>query len=82
MSKKKLLQQLSNFLDMGNKKRSKYAKELKKLLKELKVKEKELIEKCSITPSNNKRKMLNREIVVIHAKRKKGLDALKKINKE
>ncbi|WP_198263544.1 hypothetical protein [sulfur-oxidizing endosymbiont of Gigantopelta aegis] len=77
MSSKKLLQQLRNFLDMGKNKRNKYAEELKQLLKELKAKEKSLIEKCAITSSKDKRKMFNRKIAIIHAKRKKGLAALK-----
>lgn len=80
MSRHELLKKLSDYLDMGKKKRGKYAKELKQLLKKLKEKEKKLIEKCATIPEGEKHKMLKREVAVIHAKRKKGLKALKKIN--
>ncbi len=80
MSSQELLKRLSDYLDMGKKKRAKYVKELKQLLKELKEKEKKLIAKCAVTPEGEKHKMLNREVAVIHAKRKKGLKALKKLN--
>lgn len=80
MSHKNLLDELSDFFDMKKKKRKKNTAELKSLLKELKQKENNLIVKCSQNLKNNERKMVKREIAVIHAKRKKGLKALKKLN--
>jgi len=77
MGSKNLLNQLSDFFDMGKKKRKKKTKELKVLLKELKQKEKELIEKCNRKLSKNDHKMVKREIAILHAKRKKGLRVLK-----
>jgi len=80
MSHKNLLDELSDFFDMKKKKRKKNTRELKMLLKELKQKENNLIVKCSQNLGKNERKMVKREIAVIHAKRKKGLKALKKLN--
>ncbi|MCU7836027.1 MAG: hypothetical protein KZQ83_12365 [gamma proteobacterium symbiont of Taylorina sp.] len=79
MSSKNLLSQLGDFFDMDKKKRRKNAKELKILLKELKQKENKLISKCNEKPGKSEYKMVKREIAIIHAKRKKGLKALKKL---
>ncbi len=80
MSKNKLLKKLSELLDMGKKERKKRVTELQELLKALKLKEKKLIAKCQNQLPDDKKKMLEREIAVIHAKRKKGLKAIKKLN--
>jgi hypothetical protein len=82
MGREKLLGKLGDFFDMNKKKRIKNAKELKALLKLLKQEEKKQIELCGKESSENKRKMINREIAVLHAKRKKGLKALKQLLSE
>lgn len=79
MNSKGLLNKLSDYLNMGKKKRSKYEKELIILLKELKSKEKKLITKCSEESSKNLCSIMKKEIAILHAKRKKGLKALKKL---
>ena len=79
MNSKNLLNMLADYLDMGKKKRQKNAKELKALLKVLKNEEKKLIAKCHTLSSESKQKKINRKVAVIHAKRKKGLKALKKL---
>ncbi len=78
MGTKELLTKLSEYLDFSNKKKGKYTRELKTLLKQLKRKEKKLIEKCQ-EKSTEKRKLLKTEIAVLHAKRKKGLKILKQL---
>jgi hypothetical protein len=79
MKSQQLLKQLGDFLDMGAKKRRKKMKELKELLKALKQKEKKLIANCNKEPKGRNRKMINREIAVLHEQRKKGLKALKRL---
>ena len=79
MSSNDILKKLSDYFNMGKKKRKKNASELKALLKVLKHKENKLISKCNKKLSENEHKMIKREIAVIHAKRKKGLKALKKL---
>ncbi len=78
MGTQELLTKLGDYLDFNNKKKGKYARELKALLKELKQKEKKLIEKCK-NKSTGKRKLLKTEIAVLHAKREKGLKILKQL---
>ncbi|MCK5647924.1 MAG: hypothetical protein KAI22_03510 [Gammaproteobacteria bacterium] len=79
MNSKGLLNKLSDYFDMGKKKRKKNAKELKNLLQVLKNEEKKLIAKCLTLSSESKQKKINRKVAVIHAKRKKGLNVLKKL---
>ena len=79
MKSQQLLKQLGDYLGMGSKKRRKQTKDLKELLKALKQKEKKLIAKCNKEPKGRNRKMINREIAVLHEQRKKGLKALKRI---
>ncbi len=79
MSRWKLLKRLSDYFDMGKKKQEKYSSDLKSLLTEIKEKEKKLNKKCVATANGEKRRMLKRKIMVLHAKRKKGLSALKKL---
>ena len=82
MSQNKLLKKLSELLGLDKKERKKRVMELHELLKALKLKEKKLIAKCAKQLPGGKKKMLEREIAVIHAKRKKGLKAIKKLNTE
>jgi len=77
MSKKKLLKQLRDFFDMSKKKRLKHMQELQAIIKEIKKQEKKLIAKCQESPKESHSRMIKQEIAVLHAKRKKGLKALK-----
>ncbi len=79
MNSQELLNKLGDLLDMDKKKRKKHADELKALLKLLKSEEKKMLEKCQQETRKSKKKMINREVAVLHAKRKKGLKALKKL---
>lgn len=79
MNRQELLKKLSDYFDMGKKKRKKLTKELRILLKKLKQEEKKLIAKCNDRSSGSKQKRVKREIALLHMKRKKGLKALKKL---
>lgn len=83
MSENKLLSRLETYLGLDTKKRKEKAGELEKVIKKLKKKEKELIAECStIVGDDEQHSILEKRINVLHAQRKKGLKALKKINKE
>lgn len=79
MGKKQLLKQLRSFFDMGKKRRLKHMQDLEAIIKEIKTKEKKLIAKCQENPTNNESRMIKHEIAILHAKRKKGLKALKEL---
>jgi hypothetical protein len=79
MSENKLLKQMKNYLDLGAKHRKKKADELKKVIKKLRKKEKDLIAESEKVGNGKKRDMLRKRIDILHAQRKKGLKALKKI---
>ena len=81
MKEKKLLDRLEAYLDLGAKNRKKKADELKKVLKKIRKKEKDLIAECSKAGKSKKSEMLEKHIMILHAQRKKGLKALKKIKK-
>ncbi|MBW1751451.1 MAG: hypothetical protein JRJ37_12405, partial [Deltaproteobacteria bacterium] len=65
--------------DLGAKQRKKKADELKKVIKRLRKKEKDLIAESEKVGNGKKRDMLRKRIDILHAQRKKGLKALKKI---
>ncbi len=79
MSENKLLKQVKSYLDLGAKQRKKKADELKKVIKKLRKKEKELLTESETAGNGKKRDMLRKRINILHAQRKKGLKALKKI---
>jgi len=79
MSENILLKQIKNYLDLGAKQRKKKADELKKVIKKLRKKEKDVIAECGKAGNGKKRDMLRKRINILHAQRKKGLKALKKI---
>lgn len=80
MTDKNLLEKLSDYLGMGAKKRRRRQDELHKLLKALKSREKKLLAKCALLSAGRKRKLLEKEIAILHVQRKKGLKALKKLS--
>ena len=79
MSENKLLKRMKNYLDLGAKQRKKKADELKKVIKKLRKKEKDLIAESEKVGNGKKRNMLRKRIDILHAQRKKGLKALKEI---
>ena len=82
MSENKLLKRLEAYLGLDTKHRRKKADEMGKVIKKLKKKEKKLIEECTGIVEGEQKEILGKRISILHAQRKKGLKALKKINKE
>lgn len=84
MSENKLLTRLKSYLDLSNKRRKKKADELKKIIRKIRKKEKELIIECRNTAKSKSKqqKTLEKRIAILHAQRKKGLKALKKIKQQ
>ncbi|OOZ35911.1 hypothetical protein [Solemya velesiana gill symbiont] len=77
MKKKKLLQKLSDYFDMGKRKQCEQKSCLKKIIRELREKEHKLSTKLQNEESEIKRKRLKKESQIIHAQRLKGLKRLK-----
>jgi len=82
MKDNNLLTRLEAYLDLGTKRRKKKADELKAIIGKLKKKEKALIAEYHKAGKGKKRETLEKRCMILHAQRKKGLKALKKINKE
>ena len=82
MSENKLLNRLKNYLDLGAKSRKKKADELKEVIQKIKKKEKALVNEYRNTNKGKKQEMLEKRIAILHAQRKKGLKALKKIKQQ
>ena len=79
MPENKLLTRLEGYLNLSAKRRKKKANELKVLIGKLKKKEKELIAESHKAGKGKKRETLEKRCMILHAQRKKGLKALKKI---
>jgi hypothetical protein len=82
MPENKLLNRLEAYLGLDAKRRRKKAGELKEVIKKLKKKEKKLIAESQDAGKGEKSKTLDKRIAILHAQRKKGLKALKKIKQE
>ena len=79
MTENNLLTRLQAYLDLGTKRRKKKADELEIVISKIKKKEKALLAECHNAGKGKKREMLEKRILILHAQRKKGLKALKKI---
>ena len=82
MTENNLLTRLEAYLDLGAKRRKKKADELKAIIGKLKKKEKALIAEYQKVGKGKKRESLEKRCMILHAQRKKGLKALKKINQK
>ena len=82
MPETKLLTRLEGYLNLSAKRRKKKADELKVLIGKLKKKEKALIAESRKAGKGKKRETLEKRCIILHAQRKKGLKALKKINQK
>ena len=82
MTEKSLLTRLEAYLDLSAKRRNKKADELKVIIGKLKKKEKALIAQSQKAGKGKKRETLEKRCVILHAQRKKGLKALKKIKQK
>ena len=79
MPENKLLTRLEGYLNLSAKRRKRKADELKVLIGKLKKKEKALIAESRNAGKGKKRETLEKRCMILHAQRKKGLKALKKI---
>jgi hypothetical protein len=82
MTENKLLKCIDAYFNLNAKRSKKEADELKAISGKLKKKEKALIAEYRKTGKGKKRETLKKRCLILHAQRKKGLKALKKINKE
>ena len=82
MTESKLLTRLEAYLNLSAKRRKKKADELKAIIGKLKKKEKALISEYRKLGKSKKRDTLEKRCPILHAQRKKGLKALKKVNKD
>jgi len=82
MPDKKLLARLGSFLDLGAKRRRKKADELEKIIKKIRKHEKAMIANCRNVSKGKERDLLAKRYRVLHAQRKKGEKALKKVRED
>ena len=82
MTENNLLTRLEGYLNLSAKRRKKKADELKAIIGKLKKKEKALIAQYQKAGKGKKRETLEKRCIILHAQRKKGLKALKKINQK
>lgn len=84
MKLKKLMERVSDFLDADTKTQMEEIKSIRKVLKELKSKERDLKEKLKKASSKkeDERDELQIKLDVIYAQRKKGLERVKEIKSQ
>ena len=82
MTANNLLTRLEAYLDLSARRRKKKADELEKVIRKIKKKEKALVAECRNTCKGKKREMMEKRILILHAQRKKGVKALKKIKQK
>lgn len=81
MNIKKYIKKMTAYLNVEKRKSLSQKKYIKKILKELKKRERTLSEDLSREKEIKKRKLLKEELEIIHQQRKKGIKALYEINK-
>ena len=82
MTDNNLLTRLEAYLGLSAKRRKKKADELEKVIRKIRKKEKALITECRNACKGKKREMMEKRILILHAQRKKGVKALKKIKQK
>ncbi|MEO5342987.1 MAG: hypothetical protein H7842_06555 [Gammaproteobacteria bacterium SHHR-1] len=80
MTAKKMFKQLGLLFDMRKRELCKRRSEVKKLLKQLRKKERDLIDKLKEEKNDKKKEKWKKHIRVIHAQRLKGIKNLKKMD--
>lgn len=80
MKLNKLIRELQEFLDAGSRERKAHREDMKTLLHKMKVKEKSLAAKALVEFDEEKLERLHKEIDMVHAQRKKGVNALKELS--
>ena len=79
MSKKKLLEKLQEFFDADQQEKVKHSKEIKKILKKLKEKERKIQKNMAVCDDANKAVELQKELDIIYAQRIKGVKIVKEM---
>lgn len=82
MKLNKLMRKLQVFLDADSRERKDHRKDMKILLHKLKLKEKSLAAKAVGEFEEEQLERLHKEIDMVHAQRKKGINALKGLNEK
>ena len=82
MGKKKLLNKLQDFFNADQREKERHAKDIKKILKKLKEKERKLKEKLDLSKDTDKAVALQQELDIIYAQRMKGVKIIKDMNNE
>ena len=77
----KMLKIVKRFLSADKEKQYEHTKCFTDVLKKLKKKENDLKHKLKHENNEKNRKQIKKELEIVHAQRKKGIDALKKLKK-
>jgi len=77
----KMLKIVKRFLTADKEKQYEHTKCFSDVLKKLKKKENHLKNKLKDENNEKNRKQIKKELEIVHAQRKKGIDALKKLKK-
>jgi len=78
----KLTRKLEDFLDADARERKEHRDEMKVLLRKMKDKEKSLLAKALVEFDEKRLDALRKQIDMVHAQRKKGINALKELTKK
>ena len=79
MSKKKLLEKLQAFFAADQQEKAKHTKEIKKILKKLKQKERKIQQKLEVCVDADEAVELQKELGIIYAQRMKGVKIVKDV---
>jgi len=82
MKAPKLLKIVKRFLSANKEKQYKHTKCFTDVLKKLKKKENMLKNKLSKEKNDKNRKQIKKELAIVHAQRRKGIEAIRKLKKE
>jgi hypothetical protein len=82
MSKKKLLKKLQKFFDAEVRKKHIRKCEIRKILRQLKEKERKLAAKLENTEDPEKQTLMRQELDIIYAQRRKGIKILEELEIE
>jgi len=78
----KMLKIVKRFLSADKEKQYEHTKCFKDVLKKLKKKENSLKHKLKNENNEKNRKQIKKELAIVHAQRRKGIEAMKKLNKD
>lgn len=79
MKKKKLLKKLQAFFDLDERRKKAHIADLFKILKKLKAKERKIAAELEQESAPDKCKVLQQELEIIYAQRKKGIHVIKEL---